>query len=186
MVKLNWTVFISQTGSEIMNISKESKIYPKVIYSNNKEKVSKEVEDFFNASGVSIKQILFKPTKEDYLQEEILDSKLITLHGYLRIIPAEFLEKYEGKILNGHPALINKYPELKGFNMQEKAFTEKKKYPFIGSVIHKVTPKVDDGQIYVTSVIDNDTTSIDDAYDKLKATSFDTWIKFFKEGWKSI
>ena len=44
MVKLNWTVFISQTGSETMNISKESKIYPKVIYSNNKEKVSKEVE----------------------------------------------------------------------------------------------------------------------------------------------
>jgi len=40
--------------------------------------------------------------------------------------------------------------------------------------------------VYVTSVIDNDITSIDDAYEKLKATSYDTWIKFFKEGWKLI
>ena len=35
MIELNWTVFVSQTGSEVYNISRELGIVPKLLVTNN-------------------------------------------------------------------------------------------------------------------------------------------------------
>ena len=81
---------------------------------------------------------------EDY--EEILmyfPEAIITLHGWLRIMPKEVCERFS--IFNGHPGLITEYPELKGKDPQIRAFEGK--YPVMGCVIHKVTAGVDEGKI---------------------------------------
>jgi phosphoribosylglycinamide formyltransferase-1 len=180
MQKLNWTVFISQSGSEIKAISKHLDIIPKLVITNNKNKINIEVIEYFKKYNCEIREIPFNPLLAHFSQEDILNSDLITLHGFLRIIPKDFINKFKGDIYNGHPALISKYPELKGLNKQEDVYYGKDKYPIIGSVVHRVTPILDDGEIVTESIRINDVESIYDAYNKLKDTSFNSWILFFK------
>lgn len=180
MTELNWTVFVSQTGSEVYNISRELGIIPKLLVTNNIKKLSPKVKEYLEAEGCNILEIPFRPLLDDYLHEEILSSELITLHGYLRVLPGDFINQFEGSIINGHPALITKYPELKGLNKQEDVFYYKEKYPLMGSVIHIVTPILDDGEILFEVNRKNDVESLDDAYFKLKETSFSSWVIFFK------
>ena len=47
-----------------------------------------------------------------------VDNTLITLNGWLRIVPPDKCAKYN--IYNGHPGLITKYPELKGKDPQQR------------------------------------------------------------------
>jgi phosphoribosylglycinamide formyltransferase-1 len=180
MQKLNWTVFISQSGSEIKAISKHLNIVPKLIITNNKKKMNIEVVEYFKKYSCEIREIPFNPLLDHFSQEDILNSNLITLHGFLRIIPKDFIDKFKGDIYNGHPALISKYSELKGLNKQEDVYYNKDKYPIIGSVVHRVTPILDDGEIVTESIRINDIESIYDAYNKLRDTSFNSWILFFK------
>ena len=180
MQKLNWTVFISQSGSEIKAISEELGIVPKLLITNNKKKMNIEVIEYFKKYSCEIREIPFNPLISHFCQEDILNSDLITLHGFLRIIPKDFIDNYKGNIYNGHPALISKYPELKGLNKQEDVYYNKDKYPVMGSVVHKVTPILDDGEIVTESIRVNDVESLYDAYNKLRDTSFNSWILFFK------
>ncbi len=175
-----WVAFISQSGQELYSISQECQVLPGIIVTKNIRKLKPELKEYFEKCDVHIVTIPFNPTPKDYLDLSIRDKKLITLHGYLRIIPYIFLGSLHGKIYNGHPALINKYPELKGFNMQEQVFINKGKYPKIGSVIHEVTSVLDSGRIIATAEIDNVCQSIDQAYDLLRKTSLETWKYFFR------
>jgi len=181
MQKLNWSVFISQSGSEIKKISEILEIIPKIIITNNKNKMNTEVIEYFKKYSCEVREIPYNPLLAHFSQEDILDSKLITLHGFLRIIPKEFINEYKGEMFNGHPALISKYPELKGLNKQEDVYYNKDKYSVMGSVIHRVTPILDDGEIVREVSIVNDVNSLEDAYTKLKETSLISWILFLKE-----
>jgi folate-dependent phosphoribosylglycinamide formyltransferase PurN len=60
------------------------------------------------------------------LLEQFPDA-IVTLHGWLRVIPAYVCER--SRIYNGHPGLITKYPELKGKDPQVRAFIKEGKYP---------------------------------------------------------
>lgn len=170
---MKWTALFSRTGNEIYNISLAIQRNPDVIGTNRKKMdgVNKYLLDFHN-----IQQMSKKPSIEEYHQ--VLEgSDLVTLHGYLRILPDEICEQYN--IYNLHPGLINKYPELKGFNPQEKAYNLK--LPTSGSVIHKVIPEVDSGEIvdYIETDINN--LNLDEIYQKLHDDSSKLWIKFLKE-----
>lgn len=178
---LNWTVFISKSGTEIMNISKQLYVVPKLIVTNNKKKLNIEVEKYFTDNNCEIREIPFNPLLAHFCQEDILNSDLITLHGFLRIIPKDFIDEFKGDMFNGHPALISKYPELKGLNKQEDVYYHKDKYPIIGSVVHRVTAVLDDGEIVKESSRVNDVESLDDAYNKLRETSLASWILFLKK-----
>jgi len=181
MQKLNRSVFISQSGSEIKAISEQLGIMPKILITNNKSKMNIEVIEYFKKHNCEIREIPFNPSNAHFCQEDILNSDLITLHGFLRIIPKDFIDIFKGDIFNGHPALISKYPELKGLNKQEDAYYHKDKYPIIGSVVHRVTAILDDGEIVKESDRINDVESLDDAYNKLRETSLASWILFLKK-----
>lgn len=61
------------------------------------------------------------------------------LCGFMKIVPAEFVERWAGRILNVHPSLLPAYPGLKSF---ERAFEEEA----VGGVtVHVVTPEMDAG-----------------------------------------
>jgi len=119
-----------------------------------------------------------KPNVDDY-RIFLGDPKktIVTLHGWMRIIPAEICEEYE--IYNGHPGLITKYPELKGKDPQEKAFNLKLSHS--GCVIHRVTNIIDDGEILKARQIDIEGLTLDEVYERLHDTSIDLWCEFIKE-----
>ena len=106
-----------------------------------------------------------KPTLEEY--EEALfyfPEAIITLHGWLRIMPPSICEKF--KIYNGHPGLITDYPELKGKDPQERMFNDGN-YTYYGSVVHKVVPEVDSGEIVSEVKRFNTMKSLDEVYEGL-------------------
>lgn len=138
-----WIAFFSQTGSEIVSIAKHTGIWPDLIVTNERpnslRKIHRDIKD--SSRLVTIPN---KPTLEEL--EEVLEyftAPLITLHGWLRIMPPKLCKKYN--IYNGHPGLITVYPELKGKDPQIKAF--KAKHEVMGCVLHKVTAGVDEGKV---------------------------------------
>lgn len=168
-----WIAFFSQTGSEIANITDALGRGPDFIITN-KPPMSGDIDDRIDR----LYHIPNKPKVEDY--EEILeafDKPLITLHGYLRIVPKEICEKYE--IYNGHPGLITEYPELKGKDPQVRAFEGK--YKVAGAVLHKVIPEVDEGKIISEERFNADNLSLDDLFRILKDRSLYMWINFLKK-----
>lgn len=183
-VRKDWGVLISQTGSEIIAIGKEIGYLPSLIVTNNIDKIPERNMEILRENNIAVSVIPFKPTVDDYLRSGILDKQLITLHGFLRIVPVEFFNHYQGSIFNGHPALITKYPELKGYNKQEDIFINKEKYPTCGSVIHEVIPELDSGQIVASVETRNIAEDINHAYALLRRTSLESWKYFFKEIWK--
>lgn len=80
----------------------------------------------------------------DKLQEtlEEADVDLVALAGFMRIIPAHFLAKWEGRIVNIHPSLL---PRYKGLRTHEACLTAGEK--ITGATVHLVTPELDSGAI---------------------------------------
>lgn len=108
---------------------------------------------------------------------------LVTLHGWLRIIPEEISSVY--RVFNGHPGLVDIFGDrLKGFNAQERIVGKKDEYPVIGSIIHRVTPELDSGEILESVRVENTTESVEQAYTILRKTSLRSWVNFMKHNIK--
>ena len=174
-----WVALFSQTGQEIIDITNQIDRVPDLIISNNHPSnvlnILKGVEYRWLSSGTEAKTL-------DILDEVIKDpdDTLITLNGWLRIVPPDKCEKYN--IYNGHPGLITKHPELKGKDPQERAWSDIHKYDTVGSVIHRVVEEVDAGSINTYSEISTaNILTLDEMYDALRSTSLITWGSFLKE-----
>lgn len=178
---MRWIVFISQTGSEVMRISTSLYIYPTLIVTNDYDRISEDVREWIFKEKIPVFILPNKPTIEDYRLIHFRQGDLITLHGYLRILPREFIENINYKIYNGHPGLITDYPELKGLNPQIRAWEGN--YDVVGSVIHKVTRDVDEGEILVEEreIMSDKKIKLNDYFEVLKECSFRCWERFFKE-----
>jgi len=172
-----WITFFSQTGSEIVDLANCLYRWPDVIITNN--------TDLDSIHPRIRNKITHTLNKEDAKTLHVLRSvakpgDLITLHGWLRIVPRDICEQYN--IYNGHPGLINKHPELKGKDPQQRAFENIHRYSKIGSVVHKVTPKVDDGEIISScSVNTPEKVTLEKMFNSLKLTSRESWLVFLKE-----
>lgn len=179
-----WVTFFSQTGTEINNLCKDLGIYPDAVITNKQgtENINKDLLNTTTFREHKLNRTIWyilpqKPTIENYLSVlSNFNNPIVTLHGYLRIIPKEICEKYE--IYNLHPGLIDKYPSLKGFNPQERAFREG--YKLAGCVIHKVVPEVDAGEIILSQGVSIDNKSLDEVYLSLREVALDLWKSFFK------
>ena len=66
----------------------------------------------------------------------------LALCGYLRILTAEFVHAWEGRILNTHPSLLPKY---KGLDTHARALEAGENHG--GCSVHVVTPELDDGPL---------------------------------------
>ncbi len=175
--KKRWIAIFSQTGNEIADIIETIKVRPDLILTNNPnpETITDRLEDTWTyyEKGRIEEQL-------GYEQDVCGDRLLVTLHGYLRLISADTIDKGV-KILNGHPADIETYPELKGKDPQEKTWTDIEKYDTLGSVIHIVNKGVDEGNVVAKYVVDKDDQieSKDDVYNVLRSTSLNCWTQFF-------
>ena len=73
---------------------------------------------------------------------ESADIDLVALAGFMRIVPDEFLAKWEGRIVNIHPSLL---PRHKGLKTHEACLAAQERVS--GATVHLVTPDLDSGEI---------------------------------------
>ncbi len=73
---------------------------------------------------------------------EAHDVELVALAGYMRLLSAGFVEKWEGRILNVHPSLL---PLHKGLDTHRRALVAGDEYA--GCSIHLVTSELDSGPV---------------------------------------
>ena len=168
-----WIVFFSQTGTEIVDIAKSMDRWPdKIITNTRPEHLRKINEELLEREIIYLPN---KPTVDDY-NVVLEDNALVTLHGWLRVMPPTICEKF--LIYNGHPGLITEYPELKGKDPQVRAFEGK--YPVAGAVLHKVTAEVDEGKIIAEERFNTFNLELDDLFHILRDRSLYMWTNFLK------
>jgi phosphoribosylglycinamide formyltransferase-1 len=80
----------------------------------------------------------------DRLQQvfEAVGIDLIALAGFMRIIPDDFVIKWDGRMVNIHPSLL---PRHKGLNTHQACLSAGDKAT--GATVHLVTPDLDSGEI---------------------------------------
>lgn len=83
---------------------------------------------------------------------------LVVLAGFMRILSPAFLDRFPGRVINQHPALLPddggdsyrttaglRIPALRGAHVVPEALALG--LPLTGCTIHRVTPRVDDGPV---------------------------------------
>ena len=148
--KIKTAVFITGTGSNLKSLIKFSKLKKspisiKIIISNNAKskglrfgkiyKIKKKIFNFKKKTTAE-KEILFE------LKKNKID--LICLAGFMKILSKNFIQNFNGKIMNIHPSLLPKY---KGLKTHERAIKNKDKYS--GCSVHFVNSKLDSGKIII-------------------------------------
>ena len=112
------------------------------------------------AEGIAVEALDFKSLGASYWSElqrvlEAADIDLVALAGFMRIIPDDFVARWEGRMVNIHPSLL---PRHKGLNTHEACLTAGD--PTTGATVHLVTPDLDSGEILgqvTVAVLPNDT-----------------------------
>ena len=146
--KINIAIFISGTGSNLLNLIKHSKFKNsrfsiKVIFSDNKKakglKYAKKYRIPFKILNYENKKMAEKNSLNKLKEKKI---KIICLAGYMKILSADFIKRFKGRILNIHPSLLPKYKRL---NTHERVLRNKEKYS--GCTVHLVNSKLDSGKI---------------------------------------
>ena len=73
---------------------------------------------------------------------------LVVLAGFMRILGAAFVQRYEGRLLNIHPSLL---PSFTGLHTHRRALAAGCKA--VGATVHLVTAELDHGPIVMQSVV---------------------------------
>jgi phosphoribosylglycinamide formyltransferase-1 len=75
--------------------------------------------------------------------------EIVCLAGFMRILTADFVAKWQGRMLNIHPALL---PQFKGLDTHKRALEARVKQH--GATVHFVVPEMDSGPIVVQEAVD--------------------------------
>jgi len=100
--------------------------------------------------GIALEVVDHRPYNGDRVAFEIALHETITkynpdiicLAGFMRVLTAGFIKKWEGKMLNIHPSLLPKYT---GLHTHQRAIDEGDSKT--GCSVHIVTTKLDDGPL---------------------------------------
>ncbi len=90
-------------------------------------------------------------TSFDAALAAVIDSfhpDVVVLAGFMRILTADFVEHYRGKLINIHPSLL---PAYTGVNTHQRALQDGVKIH--GCSVHFVTPVLDGGPIIIQAAV---------------------------------
>lgn len=98
-------------------------------------------------------------SKDGYTSREAYDQALyqlvasyqpdfIVLAGFMRILSAEFVERFQNRMVNIHPSLLPKY---KGLHTHQRAIEAND--PEHGASVHFVTAELDDGPVIIQAKV---------------------------------
>ena len=116
------------------------------------------------ASGIPAVTIESKPFGKDRAAfEAVLQAsldehriELICLGGFMRLLTAEFVQRWYGRMLNIHPSLLPSFPGLDPHGQALSAGVK-----ISGATVHFVTPQTDAGPVLMQGAVavrDDDTT----------------------------
>jgi formyltetrahydrofolate-dependent phosphoribosylglycinamide formyltransferase len=77
-----------------------------------------------------------------------LGAEIVALAGYMRLLTTPFVEKWQGRMINIHPALL---PLFKGLDSHKRALEAGMRVH--GCTVHFVTPEMDDGPIIAQAAV---------------------------------
>ena len=122
---------------------------------------------------VSPKDFLSKRDYEKCIADRLDEEKvsLVCLAGYMRIVAEELLSRYEGRIINIHPALLPAFP---GAHAIEDAFNYGVKV--YGVTIHYVNSTVDGGKIISQVAVPYEGTDIEELESMIHAAEHRLYV----------
>jgi len=93
------------------------------------------------------------PNRDDFERAlaaaiDALSPDLVVLAGFMRVLSAAFVARYEHRMLNIHPSLLPMYP---GLDTHRRALADGVKVH--GCSVHFVTPEVDHGPIVAQAAV---------------------------------
>ena len=91
-------------------------------------------------------RVAFDAALDEVLQAHGID--LICLAGFLRMLTPKFVEKWRGRMINVHPALL---PQFKGLHTHARALAAGVKTH--GATVHFVSAEVDSGPIIMQASV---------------------------------
>jgi phosphoribosylglycinamide formyltransferase 1 len=150
-------VLISGNGSNlqaIIDACEQGKIPAKIsaVISNKADAYGLQRAKIANIPAVFIDHSPFA-SREEYdrqllTQIDTYCPDLIVLAGFMRILSHQFVEHFEGKMLNIHPSLLPKY---KGLHTHQRAIDAGDQEH--GASVHFVTADLDDGPVILQSKV---------------------------------
>ena len=167
-----WIALFSQTGSEIYNVSKRLGRFPdRVIV--NKTDLEGVNEKLLEGCYDKLWIVPQRPTTEEY-QTFLMQDAIVTMHGWLRIVPHFVCDQYN--IYNLHPAPLTRYPHLKGKDPQQRIFSQSLQYG--GNTLHKCTAELDSGEIILENEVELKDETLESVIQKTHAIAADLWVEF--------
>ena len=157
MKKARTAILISGRGSNMMALVEAARApdYPAEIVCVVSNRADAKGLDFASANGIATKVIDHKayPSREDF--EAALDdylrsvgAEIIALAGFMRVLTAGFIARWEGRMINIHPSLL---PAYKGLHTHERAIADGAKTH--GCSVHLVTPELDGGPVLLQAEV---------------------------------
>ncbi|MCV6588469.1 MAG: phosphoribosylglycinamide formyltransferase [Marinobacterium sp.] len=103
---------------------------------------------------------------------------LVVLAGFMRILTADFVRHYQGRMLNIHPSLLPKY---KGLHTHQRALEAGDKEH--GCTVHFVTEELDGGPLAVQGTVsidaDDDASSLQNKVHKVEHQIYPLAVELF-------
>ena len=159
MARKRVAVLISGRGSNMAALIEAAKdpAYPaevSLVLSNVPDAGGLEVA---KASRVPTQVVDHKPFGKDRAAFEralqaVLEKheiEIVCLAGFMRILTGDFVGKWQGRMLNIHPALL---PHFKGLDTHRRALEAKAKQH--GATVHFVMPEMDSGPIILQEAVE--------------------------------
>jgi phosphoribosylglycinamide formyltransferase-1 len=158
---INIAVFASGSGSNAENLVKYFENYKStrvhMIFCNNPQAYVLQ-----RAEKLNIPSFVFGKSEfyeSDFVLQLLLKHKIdfIVLSGFLWLVPSAIIEKYKGRIINIHPALLPKYGGKGMYGNKDHQAVEKSGDSMSGITIHSVDENFDRGKILFQAIIPLDT-----------------------------
>jgi len=152
-------VLISGRGSNMMALVEAAKDpkYPAEIVLVLSNVPDAAGLDFARANGIATEVVDHRTFGKDRagfeqeLQRMLLAHRIeiVCLAGFMRILTADFVGQWQGRMLNIHPALL---PQFKGLHTHRRALEAKVKQH--GATVHFVVPEMDSGPIVAQEAVE--------------------------------
>lgn len=157
MKKTRTAIFISGRGSNMRSLVEAAKAadYPAeivLVFSNRPDASGLEYAAEQGIATACFDHKTFKTRTEfDAAAQDLLTAhniELVCLAGFMRLLTPDFVNAWQSKMINIHPALL---PAYKGLHTHERALADGAQQH--GCTVHFVTPEMDEGEIILQRAV---------------------------------
>lgn len=144
-------ILISGTGTNMLSLCKsmikEKYAKPVLVLSDQKQAKGLRAAEGLGINAKYIDPSEYKNNRDSFDKKIVSELKdvqtdLVCLAGFMRILGPYFISQFPNNIINIHPSLLPKYKGLKTHLRALKSHDEE-----VGCTVHRVTEKIDDGLI---------------------------------------